>query len=147
MNFYEKETNLFYIYFQIIKKYKKFMEESLENFNLSPAEIDVVTFLLNNKDKEITAKDISNIRGISKGLVSRAVTSLKFRKIIKIKENPKDKRSVFLEINHSENKDLVKKISDTNDYFINILSKDINNEEFKIFIDINNKMLSNVKKI
>lgn len=109
MSFYKEESNIFYIYFQIIKKYKKYMEESLLEFELTPAEIDVLTFLINNMDKDITASEISMNRGISKGLVSRAVNLLKDKNLIGTEENLEDGRSVYLKIINEED-DVVKKV-------------------------------------
>ena len=146
MEFYERETNLFYIYYQIIKKYKNFMEENLQGYNFTPAEIDVITFLINNQDKKITAKDISEIRGISKGLVSRAVTELRRKNIIKIKENPDDKRSVYLKINNAE-ENLIEKVREKNQFFIEKIVNDIECEDLALFLKINNKILTNSKSL
>ena len=146
MEFYERETNLFYIYYQIIKKYKNFMEENLHGYNFTPAEIDVITFLINNQDKNITAKDISEIRGISKGLVSRAVTELRRKNIIKIKENPDDKRSVYLKINNAE-ENLIEKVREKNKFFIEKIVNDIECEDLALFLKINNKILTNSKSL
>ncbi len=146
MEFYEKETNLFYIYYQLIKKYKLYMEKALDGFNLAPAEIDVLTFLINNEDKKITAKDISEIRGISKGLVSRAITSLKKKGIVKTIDNPDDKRSVFLQINNKES-NLIDMVKEHNLYFINHVTDEIDVKDLKNFIEVHQKMLANSKKI
>lgn len=146
MYFYKEESNIFYIYFQIIKKYKKYMEKSLEEFELTPAEIDVLTFLINNMDKDITASEISMHRGISKGLVSRAVKLLKDKKLIRTKENFEDGRSVYLKIIDEESK-VVKKVKEMNEIFIEQLIKDIDIEDLNLFLKINNRMLNNIKDI
>ena len=103
------EKNLFYIYFQIIKKYKEYMNTELANFDLTPAEINILTFLINNENKNITASDISIGRGVSKSLVSKAVNSLKNEGIVKTVENPDDGRSVYIEILNNKN-DLIKNL-------------------------------------
>ena len=146
MSFYKEESNIFYIYFQIIKKYKEYMRSSLEDFDLIPAEIDVLTFLINNMDKNITASEISMNRGISKGLVSRAVSLLKDKKIIETMENPEDGRSVYLKIIDEEN-DMVKDIKKINERFKDNLIKDIDPMDLHLFLKINNKMLNNIKNI
>lgn len=146
MSFYKEESNIFYIYFQIIKKYKKYMEKLLADFELAPAEIDVLTFLVNNSDKNITASDISMCRGISKGLVSRAVHSLVIKKIIELKENPEDGRSVYLRIVDEED-NLIKEVKKINEKFKTQLVKGIDSKDFQIFLEINNKMLNNIKSI
>lgn len=146
MSLYKEESNIFYIYFQIIKKYKDYMEKSLAGFELTPAEIDVLTFLINNKDKDITASEISMNRGISKGLVSRAVNLLETKKIIEFKENPEDGRSVYLKI-VDEEVDVVKELKKFNDKFIAQLLKDMDFRDLNLFIKVNNKMLNNIKNM
>lgn len=146
MSFYKEETNFFYIYFQIIKKYKDYMGKSLEDFELTPAEIDVLSFLINNTDKDITASEISMCRGISKGLVSRAVNLLKDKKIIETRENPEDGRSVYLKIIDEED-EVIKEVEEINERFKNQLIEDIDIQDLKLFIKVNNKMLNNIKNI
>lgn len=146
MSFYKEESNIFYIYFQIIKKYKKYMEESLVEFELTPAEIDVLTFLINNMDKDITASEISMNRGISKGLVSRAVNLLKDKNLIGTEENLEDGRSVYLKITNEED-DVVKKVKESNEGFKNQLIKGMALEDLDLFVKVNNKMLNNAKDI
>lgn len=146
MSFYKEEANIFYIYFQILKKYKKYMGKSLEGFELTPAEIDVLTFLINNMDKDITASEISTHRGISKGLVSRAVNLLKDKKLVETKENFEDGRSVYLKIIDEESK-VVKRLKDANEIFIKQLIKDMGIEDLDLFLKINNRMLNNIKDI
>ena len=146
MSFYKEESNIFYIYFQIIKKYKDYMEKSLVGFELTPAEIDVLTFLVNNPDKDITASEISMCRGISKGLVSRAVHSLKARKIIELKKNPEDGRSVYLKIIDEEDT-VVKEVKEINEGFKAQLIKDTDIDDLRLFLKVNNKMLNNIRDI
>ena len=144
MSFYKEESNIFYIYFQIIKKYKDYMEKSLVEFELTPAEIDVLTFLVNNMDKDITASEISLYRGISKGLVSRAVNLLKDKKIIEPKENCEDGRSVYLKVIDEED-NVVKKVKKINEKFKTQLIKDMDIKDLDLFLKVNNKMLNNIK--
>ncbi|MEW8972838.1 MAG: helix-turn-helix domain-containing protein [Tissierellaceae bacterium] len=146
MSFYREETNIFYIYFQIIKKYKDYIEKSMSEFNLTPAEIDVLTFLINNMDRDVTASMISMHRGISKGLVSRAVGLLKSKNLIELEENITDGRSVYLKIANEED-DIIWEIKALNEKFKEELIKDLDPEDLKLFLKINNKMLNNIKSI
>lgn len=146
MSCYKEESNIFYIYFQIIKKYKDYMESSLVESRLTPAEIDVLTFLINNMDKDITASMISMHRGISKGLISRAVNLLKDKKLIEFKDNPKDGRSVYLKIINEED-NIVKEVKKLNQIFIEELIKDIDLKDLQLFTKINNNMLNNIKNL
>ncbi len=146
MSFYQKESNIFYIYFQIIKKYKSYMEKSMEKYKLTPAEIHILTFLVNNKDRDITASEISTHRGVSKGLVSRAVSNLKDKHIIEVKENISDGRSVYLKI-VDENNPLVVEMGSLNKKFKDQLIKDIAKEDLNKFFAINKKIFDNMKDI
>lgn len=85
-------------------------------------------------------------RGISKGLVSRAVHSLVIKKIIELKENPEDGRSVYLRIVDEED-NLIKEVKKINEKFKTQLVKGIDSKDFQIFLEINNKMLNNIKSI
>lgn len=122
------------------------MEKLLAEFELTPAEIDVLTFLINNRDKDITASEISMCRGISKGLVSRAVNLLKDKEMIETRENPEDGRSVYLKILDEED-DLVKEVKGINEKFIMQLIKDIDMSDLNLLLKVNNKMLNNIKNV
>lgn len=146
MKFYSEESNIFYIYFQIIKSYKKYMLSSVSDYNLTPAEIDVLTFIVNNKDKKITAKDISMHRGVTKGLISKAVNTLVDKNLIATKVNEDDARSFYLSLKDYDN-EIVKVIEKANNKFIELLLLDISNDEIESFLKINRKMLDNIKEL
>lgn len=146
MDFYKKETNIFYIYFQIIKRYKSYMEQELSIFNLTPSEIDILSFLVNNEERDITAKDIGMYRGISKGLVSKSVNSLIDKNIIRTEINPNDGRSLFLKISNREDP-IIKKVERVNDIFITKILDGINGDDMNIFLKINKNILSNIEEL
>lgn len=146
MDFYKEESNFFYMYFQIIKEYKIYLESNLESFDIRPAEIGVLSFLINNRGRNVTASDISIRRGISKGLVSKAVSSLLDKGLIRSEDNPQDGRSVYLLINN-EDSELITRVENINQEFKDRLLKDIDEEELNLFLDINRRMLDNIKNI
>ncbi len=146
MSFYKKDNNVFYIYFQIIKKYNDYMEKSLGKYNFTPSEIAVLTFLANNQDRKNTAKDISAFRGLSKGIISRTVHLLISKELILTEENPDDGRSMYLKIN-IQNEELIKDLKYHSVNFINILSRDIPEVDLEYFNRINNGILHNLEKI
>ena len=146
MSFYKKDNNVFYIYFQIIKKYNDYMEKSLGKYNFTPSEIAVLTFLANNQDRKNTAKDISAFRGLSKGIISRTVHLLISKELILTEEKPDDGRSMYLKIN-IQNEELIKDLKYHSVNFINILSRDIPEVDLEYFNRINNGILHKLKKI
>ena len=146
MFFYKRNANIFYMYFKIIKIYKDYMEESLKEFELTPAEIDVLTFLVNNMDKDVIASEICMHRGISKGLVSRAVNMLKDKNIIETKANLEDGRSVYLKI-YDEKDQIIVRVKEVNKKFQDQLMKDISREHLDLFVNVNNKLFDNIMNL
>ena len=84
-------NNLNFI-FSSIKKvsraYADFLSKELEDYDLSPNEIVVLSSL----DSVSTASDIAKDSDVSKALVSRSVASLKERGLIKVSISEVDKR-------------------------------------------------------
>ncbi|HEY4543087.1 MAG TPA: helix-turn-helix domain-containing protein, partial [Tissierellaceae bacterium] len=118
----------------------------VSDYNLTPAEIDVLTFIVNNKDKKITAKDISMHRGVTKGLISKAVNILVEKNLIITKVNKEDARSFYLSLKDYDN-EIVKVIEKANNRFIELLLLDISSDEVESFLRINRKMLDNIKEL
>lgn len=146
MDFYREESNIFYIYFQLIKKYKTYMERELAEYRLTPSEIDVLSFIVNNETRNITAKDIGLYRGISKGLVSKAVNSLIESGLVETSLNPSDGRSLYLVIADRQ-AGLILDLKRVNNVFVKKLLEDIAMDELKTFLEINRKMLDNIGAI
>lgn len=144
MLLYENNINVFYVYFQIIKKYNDYMEEALEKYNFTPGEIAVLTFLANNPKRKTTASDISLYRALSKGLISRAVHSLLDKKLIVTEENPDDGRSVYLEISDTED-ELLKELQYFGKTFKDKLVDHIVKEDLETFNKVNGMILNNLK--
>lgn len=142
----EENANIVYIYYQAIDKYRKYMQKELDEHNLSPSEIDILTYLINNKEKKITAKDIGLHRRVSKGLISRSVNSLVEKNIIYTIKNEDDARSLYIEI-VDEDIELIKDVENANKIFLDSIFKDIDKKEYEIFQKVNNKLLKNLDGI
>ncbi len=140
---FDYRKNFFSFYMVIVKEYKKFASSAFKDYNLTPAEVDVLTFLINNAPEFNTSSEISFYTGISKGLVSRSVHALQEKGIISMEVNPEDKRSSLL-IFREEALPLVKKVKKDNTFFKNMLMEDIAQEDLDIFFDVNQKLVSNL---
>ncbi len=142
----KEKANIFYMYYQIIKKYKIYMEVNLEAYNFSPAQLDVLTFLINNRNQDVTATMIGQYRGVSKGLISKAVNELEDKKIIKVSQSKKDKRVNLLTIEDFSSRQ-IQEIKKYNDEFIDNLIKDLSYEDLLNFNRISLIMMDNVGRI
>ena len=142
----KEKANIFYMYYQIIKKYKIYMEVNLEAYNFSPAQLDVLTFLINNRNQDVTATMIGQDRGVSKGLISKAVNELEDKKIIKVSQSKKDKRVNLLTIEDFSSRQ-IQEIKKYNDEFIDNLIKDLSYEDLLNFNRISLIMMDNVGRI
>lgn len=88
-------------YFDVMQRFRKLYDRALEpvcrQWNLTRNELDVLLFLANNPGKDRAADIVSN-RGISKSHVSMSVCSLEARGLLVRREDPKDRRTVHLEL-------------------------------------------------
>lgn len=140
------QANIFYMYYQVIKKYRTYMESNLDKYGFKPAELDVLTFLINNGDLEVTATMIGQYRGVSKGLISKAVKDLEDKKLIRTTRSKKDKREKILTLVDLDSKQ-IQEIKNYNDDFIEALLGDIAIKDLYKFNEVSHKMMENVEKI
>ena len=63
-------------YFKIEKAYRKYFQDEMEKYHLTPNELLVLLFLARDNGGCNTARDIAQYEGVSKGLVARSVESL-----------------------------------------------------------------------
>ena len=86
---------------QFYKQFGKFYDRQFTDFSartgLSMRDIHVLLFLVNNPDYD-TARDITELRGLSKSQVSQAVELLAGRGLLRRTADGGDRRVVHLEI-------------------------------------------------
>lgn len=140
------QANIFYMYYQVIKKYRNYMENNLDKYDFKPAELDVLTFLINNRDLEVTATMIGQYRGVSKGLISKAVKDLEDKKLIRVSPSKKDKREKILSLIDLNARE-IQEIKNYNDEFIEALIGDIDLKDLYKFNEISRKMMENIDKM
>lgn len=122
-----------------------FLTERLEKYNLSPNQIDILSFIKNNTAFN-TAKDIVEYTGVSKGLISRSVEDLSNRAFITLEEDSSDKRKQRIFLTNLGNKiaNLIKKYDKL---FFHVITEGIPMEELEIQKKVAEKILANMEKL
>jgi DNA-binding MarR family transcriptional regulator len=138
----DNSESLLIIMSKFTKEYRKTSFKSIEGYGLTPSEIDVLMFLLNNAPLD-TAKDICKYKGISKALVCRSVDSLSKRGLISTEVDDKDRRIIHLVLNDNA-REIVDKLKVSKNIFINKILEGIKEEDMKIFMKAVNIMFDNI---
>ncbi|MDD5076558.1 MAG: MarR family winged helix-turn-helix transcriptional regulator [Sphaerochaetaceae bacterium] len=125
----------------MIRQYKSACSEALEEYKFSPAEIDVLMFLSNNKAYD-TARDISEFRGISKALVSRSVDTLIRRKFIVTVIDANDHRIIHLRLTDLATP-IVKRLANLRELFKREVFSGVSQTDKVVFDQVLNTMISN----
>ena len=136
-------SELLYFFKKIKDEYDKKIEEAALEIALTKPEADLLLFLSNNPSYN-TARDAVVYRGFSKAYVSKALNSLYKKNYISLKQDVVDKRYQHIFINENIiNK--VKILQNTQEKVFREHTKNITEEEKKLFIEIINKMFKNKK--
>lgn len=141
----DSSESFFTVLLKFIKEYRKISFRSVEEYGLTPSEIDVLMFLLNNAPQLDTAKDISQYKGISKALVCRSVDSLSKRGLISSEVDKYDRRIVHLALSDAAS-EIVQRLKMSKELFSSRVTEGINEEDMKIFIKAVNTMVDNINR-
>lgn len=146
MKIKEEERHDYIISFRKVKKfYKKFIDNEMKKFDLSQNEIEIITYLNRNPEKN-TAKDIVEYLGLSKGMISRNIDILLSKGIIEPKKDNVDKRIIRLYIT-KESEELINEIEESIFNFLGSLLENIEEEKFEIFKEVLNSLTSNLEEL
>ncbi len=146
MKIKEEERHDYIISFRKVKKfYKKFIDNEMKKFDLSQNEIEIITYLNRNPEKN-TAKDIVEYLGISKGMISRNIDILLSKGIIEPKKDNVDKRIIRLYIT-KESEELINEIEESIFNFLGSLLENIEEEKFEIFKEVLNSLTNNLEEL
>ncbi len=146
MKIKEEERHDYIISFRKVKKfYKKFIDKEMKKFDLSQNEIEIITYLNRNPEKN-TAKDIVEYLGISKGMISRNIDILLSKGIIEPKKDNVDKRIIRLYIT-KESEELINEIEESIFNFLGSLLENIEEEKFEIFKEVLNSLTNNLEEL
>ena len=83
-------------YFKIEKAYRKYFQDEMEKYHLTPNELLVLLFLARDNGGCNTSRDIAQYEGVSKGLVARSVESLVEKQFLVVERDAADKRICHL---------------------------------------------------
>lgn len=125
--------------------YEKSITECAFKMNLTKPEADVILFLANNPDYYVS-KDIVLYRGLSKSYVSKALTLLKEKGYISFSNDVSDRRYQKISLNDSV-LEKVKQLQKVQKRAIHFLKDGITTEEIKIFHNVLDKILDNLRKL
>lgn len=111
----------------LIRLYDKMLKKVCTEHELSVMEADVISFLRNNPGKD-TAADIVELRGLSKGAVSKAVESLIQKSLLERIPDTEDRRRIHLKLK-PEAEPVTETIDDVKEEFLNTVLGGFTNEE------------------
>lgn len=129
---------------QFRRLYDKKIKETTKRYGLTPAEVDVLLFLADNPGYD-TAKDISELRLLSKSCVSRAVDSLIRQGFLTSHEDGKDRRILHLSILPAA-AGVVKDAQDSQQEFLSCAFLNFTEEERQALDRLTEKLTQNIKE-
>lgn len=92
-----KTTEVFMGLRSLFRLYDKMLKRVCTEHELTVVEADIISFLQNNPEKD-TAADIVELRGLSKGAVSKAVECLIQKSLLERIPDTADRRKIHLKI-------------------------------------------------
>ena len=113
----------------LIRLYDKMLKKVCTEHELSLVEADVISFLRNNPGKD-TAVDIVELRGLSKGAVSKAVESLIRKSFLERIPDTEDRRRIHLKLK-PEAEPVTEMIDKVKEEFLNTVLGGFTSEELE----------------
>lgn len=129
----------------MVKKLFTLGKKEDEKFHPRPLQVEIITYLIENKDKTIYQKDIEEKLKISKAAVSDVLNSMESRGIITKEADVCDARRKRIIISKKaiETHDvMMKRLDSLNDCILDGISED----ELNIFYKVIEKLKENMKK-
>ena len=137
----DSET-LFIACIKIGKKFKNICTKAVDEFGLTPNEIEIIQFLTKYKKLD-TAKDIVEYLGISKSLVCRSAESLRKRGYLVAQKDEEDHRVTHLFLQSSAD-EIVRRLNKQTKEFFQETFQDISEEERFALKSIMDKVANNI---
>lgn len=131
-------------YFKIEKAYRKFFQDEMEQYRLTPNELLVILFLAEESPAANTARDIARYEGVSKALVARSVESLAGRGYLIAERDGTDKRMCHLYLTQACKDEIIDKITDKKRHFFETLMQGVSAEDVKITERTLHRFLQNI---
>ena len=109
------------------------------------SQVQVIKYLMDNINKDISQKELENVLGIRKSTMSGILDTMEKRNIIKRISSDIDRRSKIIKLsddNIRHHKEVVKKMKSIN----NIITKDIPSDKLDIFFEVLDMMRDNLNR-
>ena len=137
-------TNFFELRFVFQKLYPRFLEPVYTKYDISKVELDVLLFLANNPQYD-TAKEVVELRNLTKSHVSIAVNKLEERGYIERYYKDGNHKTVHISLKNS----VMPIIEDgrmAQQNFMNMLNRGISNEENEMVEKVLKKVVENAQR-
>ena len=121
--------------------YYKLSCEVAQKCGITKPEADILAFLFNNPECD-TAKDIVQLKGLSKAYVSKAVEPLLKKGLISIEVDKLDRRCQHLKLT-SQSKEIVSELHNMQLEFLKKLTNNIPEEDILTFLEVTEKFANN----
>lgn len=129
---------------EVGKKIFSITKENRMNFPPSPLQAKITKYLVENHGKEIYQRDLEEVMGVSKATISGALLTMEKNQIIERVASQNDARQKKIVLTSKSN-DVYKEVKEVFKILNAELVKDISEEELKTFLNVINKMKSNIK--
>ncbi len=128
----------------MLKLYEKMLKRVCTVHDLAVTEADILGFLKNNPEKD-TAADISELKMLSKGAVSKAVDSLIGKGLLSREQDKQDRRKIHLKIT-PEAASVIKDITKVQNDYWDIMFEGFSEEEYRTYEKLRSRHFENVKR-
>ena len=123
--------------------YARTMEPLCQEYGLTKKELDVLLFLYNNPEYD-RAADIVAHRGLTKSHVSLSVSNLEARGLLLGRTDPKDRRTVRLELTPAAN-GICLRGRELQEAFFTKLFAGLSQEQLDIWLDVKQALGRNIE--
>ena len=115
----------------------------MTKYKPSGTQVRFIDYLCNHQDKEVTGHDLEKFFKLSKATVSDVLNTMEKHKIITRVVNDTDTRSKVIILN-DEYKKIHKEINKEIENINKVITRDISNDDIKVFNTVLNKMKENL---
>lgn len=139
-----RSTELFIGMRNLFRLYDKLLKKVCMEHDLTVIEADIISFLENNPGKD-TAADIVELRGLSKGAVSKAVECLIQKTLLERVPDLEDRRKIHLKI-MPEAGPVTESINEVKEEFVGTILEGFTKEELEMQSQFLDRLFENTKR-
>ena len=122
----------------LFRLYDRMLKRVCTDHDLTVAEAEIVSFLLNNPEKD-TAGDITELRMISKGAVSKAVESLIRKSLLERLPDREDRRKIHLRL-REQAKPLMEAVDQVREVFLAAVVKGFTSRDLATLVELQRRL-------